>query len=97
MGGTSTALCARSRYISPLSSPLYPSPLPYLQLSQNVAFYTATSAAAAELLTLLTLAASAIKSMRDEPPLPTIQIHEKKNSNHLSSGWRPTRPKTWVQ
>jgi hypothetical protein len=64
---------------------------------QSVAFYTAISAAGAELLTLLTLAASAIKSMRDEPPLPTIQIHEKKNSNHLSSGWRPTRPKTWVQ
>jgi hypothetical protein len=66
-------------------------------LAQSVAFYTAISAAGAELLTLLTLAASAIKSMRDEPPLPTIQIHEKKNSNHLTTGWRPTRPKTWVQ
>ncbi|KAF3003599.1 hypothetical protein E8E13_007058 [Curvularia kusanoi] len=66
---------------------------------QSVAFWTAVSAGGAELLTLLTLAASAIKSMRDEPPLPTIQIHEKKNSNHLSTGWRPTRgPKTtWIQ
>ncbi|KAF3044495.1 hypothetical protein E8E11_004306 [Didymella keratinophila] len=64
---------------------------------QNVAFYTATGAAGAELLTLITLAASAIKSMREEPPLPTIQIHEKKDSNHLSSGWKPTRPKTWIQ
>ncbi|KAF3044041.1 hypothetical protein E8E12_007765 [Didymella heteroderae] len=64
---------------------------------QNVAFYTAVGAAGAELLTLITLAASAIKSMREEPPLPTIQIHEKKDSNHLSSAWKPTRPKTWTQ
>ncbi|KAF1927993.1 uncharacterized protein M421DRAFT_64222 [Didymella exigua CBS 183.55] len=64
---------------------------------QNVAFYTAIGAASAELLTLITLAASAIRSMREEPPLPTIQIHEKKNSNHLSTAWRPARPKTWIQ
>ncbi|KAF1362772.1 hypothetical protein EJ07DRAFT_89385, partial [Lizonia empirigonia] len=44
---------------------------------QNVAFYTAMGAASAELLTLLTLAASAIRSIRDESPLPTIQIHDK--------------------
>jgi len=62
-----------------------------------VAFYTATGAASAELLTLVTLAASAIRSMREGSPLPTIQIHEKKDSNHLSSGWKPTRPKTWIQ
>lgn len=65
---------------------------------QNVAFYTAIAAGAAELLTLLTLAATTIRSIRDEPALPTIQIHEKKDSNHLSSaGWKPTRPKTWIQ
>ncbi|KAJ4329745.1 hypothetical protein N0V95_010154 [Ascochyta clinopodiicola] len=64
---------------------------------QSVAFYTAMGAASAELLTLITLAASAIRSIREEPPLPTIQIHEKKNSNHLSTGWKPTRPKSWIQ
>jgi lysylphosphatidylglycerol synthetase-like protein (DUF2156 family) len=65
---------------------------------QNVAFYTAMGAAFAELLTLITLAASAIISKWQEPPLPTIQIHEKKDSSHhLSSAWKPPRPKTWKQ
>lgn len=80
--------------LAPLPSPTLFTPL---TSPQNVAFYTAVTAGGAELLTLLTLAASAIKSMREDPPLPTIQIHEKKDSNHLSSGWRPTRPKTWIQ
>lgn len=68
-----------------------------LTAPQNVAFYTAIGAASAELLTLITLAASAIKSMRDDPALPTIQIHEKPLSTHLSSAWKPSRPKTWIQ
>lgn len=51
-------------------------------------------AASAELLTLLTLAASAIRSIRDESPLPTIQIHDK--AARPSTTWKPARQKTWI-
>lgn len=84
----------KSRYVhfsSTLNNPLHSN------TPQNVAFYTAIGAASAELLTLITLALSAIKSMRDEPELPTIQIHEKKDSSHVSHAWKPSRPKTWIQ
>lgn len=57
---------------------------------QGVAFYTAIGAATAELLTLLTLAISAILSARNQEPAPTIQIREKNNS--ISSGSKFQKP-----
>ncbi|KAL6710277.1 hypothetical protein ACN47E_009223 [Coniothyrium glycines] len=58
---------------------------------QGVAFYTAIGAASAEVLTLITLGISAIRSAKiQESPLPTIRIREKNNS--ISSGSQFTKP-----
>ncbi|KAH9881876.1 hypothetical protein J1614_001047 [Plenodomus biglobosus] len=57
---------------------------------QGVAFYTAMGAAAAEILTLVTLAISAIQSAKHNEPAPTIQIREKNNS--ISSGSQFHKP-----
>ncbi|KAI4942267.1 hypothetical protein J4E91_010241 [Alternaria rosae] len=57
---------------------------------QGVAFYTAIGAASAELLTLITLAISAILSVKNQEPPPTIQIREKNNS--ISSGSKFHKP-----
>jgi hypothetical protein len=57
---------------------------------KGVAFYTAIGAASAELLTLITLAISAILSVKNQEPPPTIQIREKNNS--ISSGSKFHKP-----
>jgi hypothetical protein len=57
---------------------------------QGVAFYTAIGAASAELITLLTLAISALLSVKNQEPPPTIKIREKNNS--ISSGSKYHRP-----
>ncbi|KAH7398151.1 hypothetical protein BKA66DRAFT_452468 [Pyrenochaeta sp. MPI-SDFR-AT-0127] len=57
---------------------------------QGVAFYTAIGAAFAETLTLITLAISAILSVKHQEPPPTIQIREKNNS--ISSGSQFHKP-----
>lgn len=58
---------------------------------QGMAFYTAIGAASAEVLTLITLGISAIRSAKiQEPPLPTIRIRDKNNS--ISSGSQFVKP-----
>jgi hypothetical protein len=57
--------------------------------SQGIAVYIAVGAAFAELLTLISLAASAIISMRKQPPPPTIQILDSKPLSPYS----PSNPK----
>ncbi|KAF1944336.1 hypothetical protein EJ02DRAFT_341173 [Clathrospora elynae] len=57
---------------------------------QGVAFYTAIGAASAEVLTLVTLAISALISVKHQEPSPTIRIREKNNS--ISSGSQFQRP-----
>lgn len=58
---------------------------------QGVAFYTAMGAATAEILTLITLAISAIQAAKhNELATPTIQIREKNNS--ISSGSQFQKP-----
>ncbi|CAA9965097.1 hypothetical protein PTMSG1_08456 [Pyrenophora teres f. maculata] len=57
---------------------------------QGVAFYTAIGAATAELITLITLAVSAILSAKHQDPPPTIRIREKNNS--ISSGSHYHKP-----
>lgn len=59
-------------------------------LLQGVAFYTAIGAATAEVLTLITLGISAIRSAKHEEPPPTIRIREKNNS--ISSGSQFYKP-----
>jgi len=57
---------------------------------QGVAFYTAIGAATAELITLISLAISAILSAKHQEPPPTIRIREKNNS--ISSGSQYHKP-----
>jgi len=59
-------------------------------MTQAVAFYTAIGAASAEVLTLITLGISAIRSAKHVEPPPTIQIREKNNS--ISSGSQFQKP-----
>ncbi|KAH5996954.1 hypothetical protein HBI83_233570 [Parastagonospora nodorum] len=59
---------------------------------QGVAFYTAIGAATAEILTLATLAVSAIRSVKNQEPAPMLQIRDKKHS--ISSGSQlPYKPR----
>jgi hypothetical protein len=58
---------------------------------QGVAFYTAVGAASAEMLTLVTLAMSSIRSARSQPPEPMIQVRDKKHS--ISSGSQLYKPR----
>jgi hypothetical protein len=59
-------------------------------VEQGVAFYTAIGAASAELLTLITLGISALLSVKNTEPQPTIRIREKNNS--VSSGSKFHKP-----
>ncbi|KAF2031557.1 hypothetical protein EK21DRAFT_63149 [Setomelanomma holmii] len=58
---------------------------------QGVAFYTAIGAASAEILTLVTLAMSAIRSAKNQEPAPMIQLRDKKHS--ISSGSQIYKPR----
>jgi hypothetical protein len=59
---------------------------------QGVAFYTAIGAATAEIFTLVTLAMSAIRSVKYQEPAPMLQIRDKKHS--VSSGSQmPYKPR----
>ncbi|KAG9193110.1 hypothetical protein G6011_03145 [Alternaria panax] len=57
---------------------------------QGIAFYSAIGAASAELITLITLAISALLSVKNQEPPPTIKIREKNNS--ISSGSKYHKP-----
>lgn len=59
---------------------------------QGFAFYTAMGAASAEVLTLITLAMSALRSVKYQDPEPIIQLRDKKHS--ISSGSQmPFKPR----
>ncbi|KAH7089161.1 hypothetical protein FB567DRAFT_523155 [Paraphoma chrysanthemicola] len=58
---------------------------------QGVAFYIAIGAASAEVLTLITLAMSAIRSVKNQEPPPMIQLRDKKHS--ISSGSQLYKPR----
>jgi hypothetical protein len=62
-----------------------------LIISQGVAFYTAIGATSAEILTLVTLAMSAIRSVKNQDPPPIIQLRDKKHS--ISSGSQIYKPR----
>ncbi|KAF2129556.1 hypothetical protein P153DRAFT_290944 [Dothidotthia symphoricarpi CBS 119687] len=61
---------------------------------QGVAFYLAVGAACAELLTLHTLAISAILSAKNQPPPPTIQIHDTKKMPTPIYAAKPKKPRS---
>jgi hypothetical protein len=89
MADSSTAQSARSRLVSPSPSPIRQQ---LLTIPQGVAFYTAIGAATAEILTLATLAVSAIRSVKNQEPAPMLQIRDKKHS--ISSGSQlPYKPR----
>jgi hypothetical protein len=58
---------------------------------QGIAFYTAIGAASAEILTLVTLAMSAIRSVKSQIPEPTLTVRDKKHS--ISSGSQIYKPR----
>ncbi|KAH8728668.1 hypothetical protein GQ44DRAFT_609046 [Phaeosphaeriaceae sp. PMI808] len=58
---------------------------------QGVAFYTAIAAASAEVATLITLAMSAIRSVKYQDPAPIIKLRDKKHS--VSSGSQIYKPR----
>ncbi|KAL5117933.1 hypothetical protein ACEQ8H_004252 [Pleosporales sp. CAS-2024a] len=59
---------------------------------QGVALYTAIGAASAEILTLVTLAMSAIRSVKYQEPAPMLKLRDKKHS--VSSGSQlPFKPR----
>lgn len=77
---------------------MFPSPhdLAYIMTNnhfQGIAFYTAIGAASAEVLTLVTLAMSALRSsVKYSDPEPMIQLRDKKHS--ISSGSQlPFKPR----
>lgn len=60
-------------------------------MSQGVAFYTAIGAASAEILTLISLAMSAIRSVKFKEAPPMLQLRDKKHS--VSSGSQIYKPR----
>jgi hypothetical protein len=74
-----------------VSSPVPHYPWPGTNISQGVAFYTAIGAASAEILTLISLAMSAIRSVKFKEAPPMLQLRDKKHS--VSSGSQIYKPR----